>query len=76
MKLDDFYYLDLFVCYLMAYQLSGYLMPNPYFQKNSSGAILIHRWEDNGVHTFPKGICPTGVGSISCMVGKEKTNTG
>ena len=32
----------------------GYLMPNPFSSKNSSGTI----WEDKGVHTFPKGICP------------------
>ena len=36
----------------MAYQLFlGYLMPKPFSEKNS-------RWEDKGVHTFPKGICP------------------
>ena len=30
----------------MAYQLFlGYLMPKP-------------SWEDKGIHTFPKGICP------------------
>ena len=26
-------------------------MPKPFSEKNSS-------WEDKGVHTFPKGICP------------------
>ena len=25
-------------------------------KKNSSGTILNHRWRDEGVHTFPKGI--------------------
>ena len=32
----------------------GYLMPKPSFLKNRSGTI----WEDKGVHTFLKGICP------------------
>ena len=32
----------------------GHLMPKPFSKKNSSGTI----WEDKGVHTFPKGICP------------------
>ena len=36
----------------------GYLMPKPFSKKNSSGTILTHSWEDKGVHTFPKGICP------------------
>ena len=31
----------------------GYLMPNQSSKKN----YLTHRWEDKGVHTFPKGIC-------------------
>ena len=31
-------------------------MPNPSLEKNSSD--LIQSWEDKGVHTFPKGICP------------------
>ena len=29
----------------------GYLMPKPF-------SYLTHSWEDKGVHTFPKGICP------------------
>ena len=33
----------------------GYLMPKPPLNKDSSGTIS---WEDKGVHTFPKGICP------------------
>ena len=31
-----------------------YIMPKPISLKNSSGTI----WEDEKVHTFPKGICP------------------
>ena len=43
-----------FIC-LMAYQhILGYLMPKPF----SSKTYLTHSWEDKGVHTFPKGICP------------------
>ena len=33
-------------------------MPKPSFEKNSRGTILTHSWEDKGVHTFPKSICP------------------
>ena len=32
----------------------GYLMPKLFSLKN----YLTHYWEDKGVHTFPKGICP------------------
>ena len=32
----------------------GYLIPEPFFLKNISG----FNWEDKGVYTFPKGICP------------------
>ena len=31
-------------------------MPNPLSQKISK--YLTRSWEDKGVHTFPKGICP------------------
>ena len=33
-------------------------MPEPFSKKNSSGTNLTHSWENKGVHTFPKGICP------------------
>ena len=34
-------------------------MPNPYFEKESSGIYLTAiKSEDMGVHTLPKGICP------------------
>ena len=35
-------------------------MPKLVSYKNSSGInqYLTHSWEDKGVHTFPKGICP------------------
>ena len=33
-------------------------MQNPFSQKNSSRYYLTHSWEDKGVHTFPKSICP------------------
>ena len=37
----------------------GYLMPKLFSKKNSSGTIQpIYSWEDKGVHTFPKSICP------------------
>ena len=36
----------------------GYLMPKLFSQKNRNGTIKNHSWEDKGVHTFPKGICP------------------
>ena len=36
----------------------GYLIPKPFSQKNSNRYYLTHSWEDKGVHTFPKGICP------------------
>ena len=35
----------------------GYLMPKPFFKKNSSGTYLTHSWEDKGVHGLHKGIC-------------------
>ena len=36
----------------------GYLMPKPFSEKNSSGTILTHIWEDKGVHTFSQGYLP------------------
>ena len=33
-------------------------MPKLSSLKNSSMYYLTHSWEDKGVHTFPKGICP------------------
>ena len=41
----------------MAYQLFfGYLMP--ILLEEQLWDYLTHSWEDKGVHTFPKGICP------------------
>ena len=34
--------------------LAGYLMPKP----EEQWYYLTHSWEDKGVHTFPKDICP------------------
>ena len=38
----------------------GYLMPNPsfFFLEGQLWYYLTHSWEDKGVHTFPKSICP------------------
>ena len=36
----------------------GYLMPNLFSKKNSSGTIQPIAGKEKGVHTFPKGICP------------------
>ena len=33
-------------------------MPKLFSWKNSSCTILTHSWEDKGVYTFPKSICP------------------
>ena len=32
----------------------GYLMQKPFSEKN----YLTHSWENKGIHTFPKSICP------------------
>ena len=33
-------------------------MPKPFSKKKSCATILTHNWEDKGVHTVSKGICP------------------
>ena len=33
----------------------GYLMPK---KKKQEWYDSTHSWEDKGIHTFPKGICP------------------
>ena len=45
------------VCYLMAYQLSRVI----YYQIHPFRTVMVllsYRWDDKGVHTFPKCICP------------------
>ena len=45
----------------MAYQLFlGYLLFNAkaILPEEQYWCYLTHSWEDKGVHTFPKGICP------------------
>ena len=36
----------------------GYLIPKPFSLKEQSWYYLADSWEDKGVHTFLKGICP------------------
>ena len=44
---------------LIAYQpFVGYLIPKPISGEEQLWCYLTHSWEDKGVHTFPKGICP------------------
>ena len=46
-----------FLC-LMAYQVFlCYLMPS-HSPRRTVVVLFNHSWEDKGVHTFPKGICP------------------
>ena len=40
----------------MAYQLFRLFNAKAILQEEQY--YLTHRWEDKGVHTFPKGICP------------------
>ena len=56
---ETLFHLFVFVFFLMAYQLFlGYLMPKPLLREEQQWYYLTHSWEDKGVHTFPKGICP------------------
>ena len=43
----------------MAYQFFlGYFNAKAIFLEEQYWYYLTHIWEDKGVHTFPKGICP------------------
>ena len=43
----------------MAYKILGYFKAkSTLFLEGQLWYYLTHLWEDKGVHTFPKGICP------------------
>ena len=46
-----------FLC-LMAYQLFKLFNAKAILLEEQLWYYLTHSWEDKGVHTFPKGICP------------------
>ena len=50
--------LRVWVLRLMAYQLCGLFNAKAILREEQWWYYLTHSWEDKGVHTFPKGICP------------------